>query len=73
MSLLIRFLPYIIMGLGALSFIGGVYWKGQSDAKRAYKINQLERTIKDKEKLDEVRNNRPSDDDLIDILRSGDF
>ena len=73
MALFIRFLPYIIAALGAASLVGAIYWKGQTDAKQVYKIDQLQETIKDEEKLNEIRNHRPDDDTLIDILRSGSF
>lgn len=72
-ALLIRFLPYILIGFSIMSFIGYVYWKGRSDKADEVELENLKVTVKDQEDLNEIRNNRPDDATLIDSLLSGSF
>lgn len=69
----IRLLPYILTIIGISSFVGFVYWKGWSDKSDTVVIEDLKETVKDQEALNEIRNNRPTDDELIDSLLSGTF
>lgn len=54
-ALLFRFLPYIILAIGALSFIGAVYWKGHSTGSQQEQIRALKGTLKQEQKYEKIK------------------
>jgi hypothetical protein len=64
---------YVLMLGAAAAFIGGFYLKGRSDCAASQANKQLTETLRTKEKLDEIRNNRPDADAVVKRLRSGSF
>jgi len=72
-ALLLRFLPHILIVASILGLLGYVYSKGRTDVKRDVEVTTLKKTVKDQEALNEIRNNRPSDTDLLDSLHNGTF
>ena len=67
--------PYLLLFgiLGVLGTLGGVYIKGRMDCSNAVINKALQETIEKKEKLDEIRNNRPDTKRVIERLRAGSF
>jgi len=72
-ALLLRYLPQILLVVSALGIIGYFYAKGRLDVSRAIEVKDLRVTMKDQEELNEIRNNRPSNDELFDSLYNGTF
>lgn len=72
-ALLLRFLPHILVVVSILGLLSYVYIKGRTDVKREVEIKSLTATLEDQENLNEIRNNRPSNTELFDSLRSGNF
>lgn len=48
-------------------------WDGRSAVLDTIEINGLKDTVEKKEKISEIRNHRPDDDQFFDILRSNSF
>jgi hypothetical protein len=69
----IKLLPYILVVSAILSILGYTYWKGGADKEDKIILKDLQETVKDQEALNEIRNNRPDDDELINSLLSGTF
>lgn len=72
-ALLLKFLPQILMVVSALGILGYFYAKGRTDVTREIENKDLKVTIKDQEALNEIRNNRGTNDDLFDSLLNGTF
>lgn len=62
----------IVVGVvGAI--LAAVYFKGGEDKEDTIILKDLEETVEQQEVLNEIRNNRPNDIELINSLRSGTF
>lgn len=70
---MIRLLPYILAISTVLSILGYTYWRGGADKEDQIIVNELKETVKDQEVLNEIRNNRPDTDALVDSLRNDNF
>jgi hypothetical protein len=66
---------YVILALvlWLTGFGGGMYLKGRIDEANSNKTTVLTETVKDQEKLNEIRNNRPDGAGVAKRLRAGSF
>lgn len=59
--------------LAAIGTGGYLYWRGGEDRDDKRETQTLKETVKQQEKMNEIRNNRPDSAELIDILLDGTF
>lgn len=64
---------YVIVVGVVFAILGTVYWKGSSDKEDTIILKDLEETVEQQEVLNEIRNNRFNEPELIDSLRKGTF
>lgn len=63
--------PVLVVAVFAL--VIGSYAKGRMDEKNECVQKSVTKVITIREKQNEIRNNRPDDSTLIDVLRAGEF
>ena len=63
-----------IAAIAAIPLLYGAgYWRGYAAGKSRARIETVEKVIKIREAQNEIRNHRPDDRQLVDILRKGEF
>lgn len=74
-ALIIRFLPYIFLAIVSL-FIFDHYYRyieGFNDGKQNIEYKTLTKTVAIKDKMDEIRNNKPDSTGVVKRLLDGSF